>query len=248
MLIVFTRAIILFLFLFLAMRLMGKRQIGQLQPFEFAITMVAAELACIPMAETQIPLSFGLIPIFTLFLMHHLITKVATKSIKFRKILNGKPVIIIDTNGINEEALKTVDMDINDLLESLRVQGYFKVSDIAYAIFETNGNVSVLPKAENQPLTPKDNNMTPEKAEISYSLICEGKLMTENLSLAGTSKEEVERALSHYKLTINQVMLMTLTSGYDLFIQPYIGKYLTDNYVNIIPVIPVNSQKEKIKN
>lgn len=236
MLTVFARSIIIYIFLLFAMRLMGKRQLGELQPFEFAITMIVAELACIPMSETAIPLSYGLIPIFSLFVLHLFITKIATKSIRFRKFLNGQPVILIDKQGINSDLMKNVDMNINDLMDSLRAKGFFSLSEIAFAILETNGTLSVLPKNENKPLTPKDMNIQIEPAAICFTLVCEGKLMEENISLAGTTKEEVAKVLEHYKIKQKEVFILTLCGGYDMFLQPYNAPCITDNYINIAPI------------
>ena len=105
MLIVFTRAIVIYIFLLIVMRLMGKKQLGELQPFEFAITLIAAELACIPMSDTQVPILYGLVPIFTLFVVEFCLTKIVKHSLKMRKLINGKPVIVITPNGIDFEAV-----------------------------------------------------------------------------------------------------------------------------------------------
>lgn len=236
MLIIFTRSIILYLFLLIIMRLMGKRQLGELQPFEFAITLIIAELACIPMSEISIPISYGLIPVITLFLMHLLITKLATKSIKFRAILNGKPVIVIDENGINAEMLKNSNMSINDLLDAMRSSGYFSFEEVAFAILETNGKLSIIPKASLKPLTPMDMNIQVPASSMLYSLVCEGKLMRENISLSGTDIESVERALKHHDLKVKDVLVMTLNGGEECYIQPYKGRFRRDNFVNISSV------------
>ena len=152
MLNVLIRAIILYFFLLAAMRLMGKRQLSEFQPFEFAITLVAADLACIPMSDNTIPIIYGIIPIFTLVILHNLLTFFAIKSHRFRKLINGKPVILIGDGKIDCDVLKKCGMTANDLLESLREQGYFKIGEINYAVLETNGKVSVLQKFANSPL------------------------------------------------------------------------------------------------
>lgn len=234
MLIIFTRAILIYIFLLITMRLMGKRQLGELQPFEFAITIIIAELACIPMSDTSIPIAYGLVPIFTLFVAHLFITKLASVSIIFRKFLNGKPVIVIDNMGINAGVLNSVDMNISDLMDSLRAQGYFNPDDIAYAILETNGSLSLLPKGSMRPLTPKDLNIEVAQSSLGYTLVCEGKLMMENIKLAGIDEATVLKALAHYKLKVKNVLLMLLEDGDKLFIQPYIGKSLTDVFTNVI--------------
>ncbi len=156
MLIVFTRAIIIYVFLLIVMRLMGKKQLGELQPFEFAITLIVADLACIPMGDTSMPITYGLVPIFTLFVIHLLVTKLTKHSIKLRKLINGKPIIVINGDGIDYEMMKSLDMTVNDLMEALRSNGFFSPDEVEFAIVETNGDLSVLPKTENIPLTRGD--------------------------------------------------------------------------------------------
>ena len=165
MLVVFTRAIIVYVFLLIAMRLMGKRQLGELQPFEFSITLIVAELACIPMTETSIPIAYGIIPMFTMFILHLCITKIAKNSVRFNKIFNGKPLVLINKNGIDYDIMQKVDLSLPDLMEAVRTAGYFDLSQIAFAILETNGSLSVLPKTEYAPLS-MDIMQNPEsKAE-----------------------------------------------------------------------------------
>lgn len=156
MLNIFVRSIIIYFFLLVAMRLMGKRQLGELQPFEFAITLVASELACIPMSDPTIPIIYGIIPVFTLFIVHILITKLASKSIRFRRVLNGKPVVVIKQGNVLPDVMKELNMDTDDLMEALRGKDVFSPAEVEYAIIETNGGVTVLPKSQTRPLTPQD--------------------------------------------------------------------------------------------
>ena len=219
MLIVFTRVIIIYIFLLIAMRLMGKKQLGELQPFEFAVTLIVAELACIPMSDTTVPITYGLVPIFTLFVMHLVFSKIIKHSIKLRRVINGKPIVVIDNNGINYKTLKVLDMTINDLLESLRGQGYFSPSSIKYAVIETNGDLTVLPKAENTPLTPKDMNIEVEQNTIPYMIICEGRLMSHNMQLSGIENSLVDKILEKYDLEQKEVLLLTIMDGKDIYLQ-----------------------------
>jgi len=211
MLVVFIRSIVIYFFLLLVMRLMGKRQIGELQPFEFAITLVIAELACLPMTETAIPLTYGLIPIFTLFMAHLAITQIGVLSIKFRKLTNGKPVIVIDKGMVDAKNLKNLGMNMNDVLEALRLQGYFSIDEVYYAIVETNGKVSILPKSAVRPMNPADMNLYPKEPELPYTIIVEGKLMSENIRLFGSSDKAVNDLLSNHKLAQKDVLIMTAT-------------------------------------
>ena len=132
MLVILTRTILIFLLLLLGLRLMGKRQIGELQPFEFVITLAVAELACTPMQDNSIPLVYGLIPVLTVFVLHYFMTLLSTKSVRFRKVLNGKPMIVVDRDGINSENLKKLNMNVNDLLESTECLN-FPVADFLFS-------------------------------------------------------------------------------------------------------------------
>lgn len=211
----------LYAFLLIAMRLMGKRQLGELQPFEFAITLVASDLVCLPMSDPTMPLLYGIIPVFTLFLVHILITKFASKSIRFRKILNGKPVIVIKEGNILPDVMKELNMDIDDLMEALRGKDCFNPSDVEYAIIETNGSMTVLLKSERQPYTPDDAGMSPEKAELPVALIMEGKFIGEALTETdGTKKNTVLKTLSDRGYGQKDVMLLLL-DGDEIFVQPY---------------------------
>lgn len=199
---------------------MGKKQLGELQPFEFAVTLVAAELACIPMSDTTVPIFFGLIPIFTLFVIHLLLTKVIKHSIKLRRVINGKPIIVIDSCGINYKAINKLDMTINDLLESLRGTGYFSPSEVQFAIVETNGDLTVIPKAENAPLTPQDIGVQTKTKCIPYMLICEGKILSQNVQLSGVRSDFIARLLDKYKLKQKDVLMASVDNNHTVFLQP----------------------------
>ena len=208
MLVVFIRTIIIYVCLVIGMRLMGKRTIGELQPFEFTITLAIADLACMPMQDISVPLIYGLVPLFVMFLLHYLITIVAGKSIKFRRILNGKPVIVINEQGIDYKAINSLNVNINDILESLRSQQFFSPEQVRYAVYETNGNLSVL---ENE------NGYTP--SSIPVTIIVEGKLMETNFRYASVSKDDVIEYLDSKHLKQKDVLLMTIENTH-YYIQP----------------------------
>lgn len=223
MLIVLVRSIIIYVLLLVIMRLMGKRQLSELQPFEFAITLIIAELACIPMAEVQIPLVYGIIPIFTLFVVHLIITKIGSKSLKFNKFLNGKPIVIMTPKGIDMRLLKELDMNVTDLLHALRAAGYFFPSQVAYAILETDGKLSVLPKGYAAPLTAETAGVKSEDVRMSYPVVCEGVIQHNYLELAEVSEEKVLALLKRHDLKTKDVMLLSVTGGQDVFLQPKQG-------------------------
>ena len=223
MLTVFLRSIITYVFLLFIMRLMGKRQLSQLQPFEFVITLIVAELACIPMSDTSIPLSYGIIPMFTLFILHILITKLASKNHKFNRFLNGVPVVVISPKGIDHRLLDKLDMNVTDLLHALRAAGYFYPNEVAYAIMETNGTLSVLPKSGFAPATPEDLKLKVDPEEMPYPIICEGAFFHNNLLLTGVSEEAVNALLLRHGLARKDVLLLTCDKQRNVYLQPYVG-------------------------
>ena len=228
MLTVFLRSIITYIFLLFIMRLMGKRQLSELQPFEFVITLIVAELACIPMSDTSIPLSYGIIPMFTMFILHILITKFASKNHKFNRFLNGVPVVVISPKGIDHRLLDKLDMNVTDLLHALRAAGYFYPNEVAYAIMETNGTLSVLPKSGFAPATPKDLKVEADDSEIPYPIICEGSSFSENLLLCGVTDEEVDSLLERHALKRDDVLLLTVDKQKKVYLQPYVGEALPE--------------------
>ena len=223
MLTVFLRSIITYVFLLFIMRLMGKRQLSQLQPFEFVITLIVAELACIPMSDTSIPLSYGIIPMFTMFILHILITKLASKNHKFNRFLNGVPVVVISPKGIDHRLLDKLDMNVTDLLHALRAAGYFYPNEVAYAIMETNGTLSVLPKSGFAPATPEDLKLKVDPEEMPYPIICEGAFFEDNLLLTGTTEEAVDDLLLRHGLARKDVLLLTCDKRRNVYLQPYVG-------------------------
>ena len=231
MLTVFIRSIITYVFLLFIMRLMGKRQLSELQPFEFVITLIVAELACIPMSDTSIPLSYGIIPMFTMFILHIAITKLASKNHKFNRFLNGVPVVVISPKGIDHRLLDKLDMNVTDLLHALRAAGYFYPGEVAYAIMETNGTLSVLPKSKFAPVTPCDMRLGVDKSEMPYPIICEGSLFSENLQLTGVSEDAVDDLLRKHSLRREEVLLFTVDKMRKVYLQPYKGEAISEETI-----------------
>lgn len=211
MLTLFIRCIIIYFIVLIIFRLMGKRQLGELQPFEFVITLIIADLATIPMAEINIPLLHGIIPLITLTLVQFLISFISCKSITMRKVFNGKPVIIISPNGIDYENLKKLNMNIDDLNEALRNMNYFSFEEIDYAIVETNGKISVLPKSSKGPVTCEDLKIKKEPSYLPLMLVCEGKILNENLKTAHLDKDFVTKILNKQGgYEIKEVIFLTI--------------------------------------
>ncbi len=148
MALIFIRTTIIFIVLLLIMRLMGKSQIGEMQPFEFVISLVIAELACIPMADTSIPIFYGIIAIVTIFILHQVVWLLQLWFQPVKKIVSGKPSVVINRDGIDEFQLKKNNLDVSDLVESMRAAGYFNLDDVYYGLYEANGSFSALEKEE----------------------------------------------------------------------------------------------------
>lgn len=220
MLVVFVRALVLYFVVIIAMRIMGKRQIGQLQPFELAIAIMISELAAVPMQNTGIPLVNGLIPIITLLIAQILISLISVKSIKARGIICGKPSIIIENGRINETELRREMYTINDLLEQLRIQSISNISDVEYAILETNGQLSVIQKSQKRPVNPEDLNIPTNYEGLSLELIIDGRLIGKNLEKAGLDEVWLKNELGKLSIDdIKNVLFASLDTQGKLFCQ-----------------------------
>lgn len=220
MLLLFVRALILYSLILLGTRLMGKRQIGQLQPFEFSITLLIAEVAAIPLTDTSIPLLKGAITIGTLIFAQLFISYIALKSDKAREFISGRPVILVSNGKIIEEELRKERYNINDLIEQLRVSGYDNLFDVAFAILENNGQVSVIPKANKRPVTPEDLNIKVDNSTLTYDVIIDGRLMSQNLKELNVEKKWLMGELKKNNInSISEVFYASLDINKNLFFQ-----------------------------
>ncbi len=218
MFVVFLKSIITFIVVFFIIRLMGKRQLGEMQPFELVITLIIAEVACIPMNDPYIPLYYGIIPIFTLATLHILLALLSRKSIRARKILSGSSVIVIDKAGINYENMKKMNMNIDDLIEAVRTAGYVDFSQIAYAIFETNGQLCVVEKECQQ--SQNEQTDEPHQTLLPLEIVVDGKYIEENMKLSGTARSEVERVLGENGLRLRDVLYADVRQDGNTYISP----------------------------
>lgn len=214
------RSIIVYTCVLAVVRLMGKRQIGEMQPFEFVITLIIADLACIPMAELSVPLVHGIVPIVTLLIVHFLICFLSRKFQFARYLLTGKPAIVISPKGINYKELKELNMTLDDLIELMRGCDVFKIDEIAYAIVETNGNLCVIKKAMQEAVTREDLKVKVSQSALPINIIMDGKLMKENVAMAGIDDKFINVCLKKANLKkISEVLLMTLDNNGEVFIQ-----------------------------
>lgn len=178
------RTIILYFISILALRLMGKRQIGELQPFELVIAIMISELASMPMQDSRMPLINGIIPVLTLLIIQIIISVVQLKSEKVQKLICGKPSILIENGIINIQELRHQRINVNDLMEELRLNGYFNIQDIEYAILETSGQLSIIPNSQLTPVKRQDLGINVPQEKLPITLILDGKINEENLSKA----------------------------------------------------------------
>ena len=215
----FLRAIIIYIFVLLVMRLMGKREIGQLQPFELAISIMIADLASIPMSDIGTPILNGLIPILGLLVMHLLISVFNMKSLKFREVICGKPSILIYRGKIDEKILKKERFTINELEERLRSNNIFNIGDVEYAILETSGQITVIQKPDKRTTIPADFNIIPEYEGIPYDLVIDGKIMHENLKAIGKDEIWLEREVKKFKIRPEEALVVTFDGKGQIFCQ-----------------------------
>ena len=219
MLITFIRAMILYIVVLIVMRLMGKREIGQLQPFELAIAIMIADLAAVPMSELGIPLTNGIIPILALLVIYMIISVLNMKSIKFRKVISGQPSLLIYRGRIDEKILRKERITINELQERLRVDNIFNLSEVEYAILETNGEVTVIQKPEKRNVIVEDLNINPEYEGIPYDLVVDGKIMEENLKAIGRDIIWLEKELKKFDAKPSNTLIATIDGKGDFFCQ-----------------------------
>lgn len=228
MLTIVFRAIIIYLVVLFLYRLMGKRQLGEMQPFELVLTLIIADLATIPMAEVSVPVLHGILPVLTLVVLHTILTLLSSASNKFASFLSGKPVIVINPDGIDHKALKNLNLSVDDVFEAIRGCGYFSIDQIQYAIMETNGKMSVLPKSEFAPVTVKDLKLETEKAVIPINIINEGKVLKNNLQIAQIDESKVKDIISKANIKrVKDVLIMTIDKNGAVFLQAYGQKYQT---------------------
>ena len=175
MVLVTIRTAIIFIVLLIIMRLMGKRQIGEMQPFELVITLLIAELACIPMADVSIPLLYGIISVVTIFVLHEIMTLLDLKLKPLKSLISGKPSVVVNKNGIDDYQLKRNNLDVSDLIESLRTAGYFSLDAVDYALYEANDTFSALP----------NQNYEQMQTSLPLVIIDNGKYDQNSLKITG---------------------------------------------------------------
>lgn len=219
MLLIFVRSICLYILVLIVMRYMGKKEIGQMQPFELVISIMIADLASTPMSETGIPILYGVIPILGLLFMYMIISMINIKSIRIREIICGKPRIVIYRGRIDEQALIKEKLTINELQERLRVNNVNNLGDVEFAILETSGQISVVQKPEKRALRPDDFNIKADYEGIAYDLVIDGKIMTDNLDKIGKDYNWLEQEVGKFGFKPEEALVVVLNGDQTIFCQ-----------------------------
>ena len=215
----FFRSIIIYIVVLIVMRLMGKREIGQLEPFEFVISLMIADLASIPMTASGIPLSNGIIPILGLLVMDLLISFLNMKSMMIKKIICGKPAILIYRGKIDEKVLKKERFTINELQERLRGKDIFNIGDVEYAIIETSGEMSVIKKPNKREIVTEDLNIYAEYEGLAYDLIIDGVIQYENLKKIGKDYNWLKKEVQKFGFNPENALVATIDGNGHFFCQ-----------------------------
>lgn len=210
MILSYVRTIILYLVLIFCIRLMGKRQIGQMEPSEFAVTMLVANLASIPMEDAGVPLYTGLVPMLTVLGTELALSGAVLRSVGIRKLLCGKPVILIENGRILQKNLRATRVTLDELSGHLREKDVLDIRTVQYAILETNGNLSVFPFPSEIPASAKDAGVYPKDRFLPVTVISDGKLLRQNLQYAAKDENWVHQILGQYRASIAGTWLLTV--------------------------------------
>ena len=205
------RTIILYLLLMVAMRLMGKRQLGELQPSELVVTLLLSDLAAVPMQENGLPLLNGVLPLLVLISLELLLSGAMLKFPAVGRLVAGRPVTIIRDGVMDAAALRKLRMTVEDLEESLRQQNVFDIAQVQYAIAETNGHISVFCYPRYQPATADDVGAAPDDSGMPVVVISDGDLCQWGLQLCGLSEAAVDKYLQRKRCGREDVFLLTAT-------------------------------------
>ena len=210
MILSYIRTVLLYLVLIAVVRLMGKRQIAQLEPSEFVVTMLVANLASIPMQDGGIPLFSGLVPIVTVLGLELVLSSLSAKSVLFRKVLCGTPVILIENGNILQKNLKKTRITLDELIGHLREKDVLDLQSVQFAILETNGNLSVFPYPKDRPASAKEAGIATKQQYLPVAIVSDGELLKKNLQLMGKDTPWLHRVLEERQATLESTWLLTV--------------------------------------
>ena len=204
------RTVILYFLIMTGLRLMGKRQIGELEPSELVLTMMISDLATVPMQDFGIPLLAGVIPILTLLSLSMLLSQLSLLSLRFRELMCGTPSILIRNGKLQQDAMRKNRYTLDELLEQLRGQGYVSVDEVRWAVLENSGQLSILPWARQRPPTAEELGLTPEEDELPFILINEGRIVRRNLARSGRNEAWLQKELRRTGHSAGEIFLLTV--------------------------------------
>lgn len=210
---IITRTLIFYAVLVIQVRLMGKRQLSQMEPNEFVVSILIANLAAIPLENLDIPIWSGLIPMAIIFLCERGLSWACLKSIRLRRLLCGKPVILIDNGTILQENLRRTRVNLDEMSYRLREQGILEIETVQFAILETNGSLTVFQYPHFQPASARDAGISTQPQELPYTIISDGRLLRENLHLVGKDEMWLSGFLAGKGCALDRVLLLTVTKS-----------------------------------
>lgn len=211
------RAVIVYIFIILAVRIMGKRQIGELKPHELVITILVSQIASIPLEDNNMPLANSLVPIMLLISFEIIVSVISMKSLTFRNLLQGKPIFVMRHGKLDEKQMKRLRYSMDDLIDAIRQKDVFDISQVEEAIIETNGTVSVLLKPEYNPVTPKDLNLSVEGGGMPITIVMDGKPVSKYFGAEEIKESEIELILKSQDYDVKKIMLLTVDDGGNIF-------------------------------
>ena len=204
------RTVILYFLIMTGLRLMGKRQIGELEPSELVLTMMISDLATVPMQDFGIPLLAGVIPILTLLSLSMLLSQLSLLSLRFRELMCGTPSILIRNGKLQQDAMRKNRYTLDELLEQLRGQGYVSVDEVRWAVLENSGQLSILPWARQRPPTAEELGLTPEEDELPFILINDGRIVRRHLARSGRNEAWLQKELRRTGHSAGEIFLLTV--------------------------------------
>ena len=210
MILSYIRTVVLYLVLITVIRLLGKRQIGQMEASEFVVTMLVANLAAIPMQDEGVPLHSGLVPILTILGVEFILTSLSMASIRFRRMLCGKPVILIENGKILQNNLRRTRVTLDELTGHLREKDILDLNTVQFAILETDGNLSVFPYPQHRPATAKEAGITADNQHLPITIVGDGQIYPDNLTIAGKDSAWLDRVLQQKGASLSETWLLTV--------------------------------------
>lgn len=217
------RAIIIYITVITAMRIMGKRQIGELKPHELVITVLVSQVASIPLEDNSMPLANMFVPILIFVSFEIIVSIISMKSLNFRNLIQGRPMFVIKDGKVDEKQMKRLRFTMDDLIDAIRQKDVFDISTVQDAVIETNGSISVLKKAEGSPVTPKQLKLSVDEISTPIAIVIDGKPVTEYFSTEKIKNSKIELIVSNEKKDIKDIMLLTIDGNGNTYLIPKRG-------------------------